>query len=71
MRKRQMPLTAAEVAPIWTGAIGDSIANAVLRYFIASAEDREVKGLLKVALELTEEHQVLMTFPPPACSKRK
>ncbi|MFC4102131.1 DUF3231 family protein [Paenibacillus xanthanilyticus] len=56
MSKRQVPLTAAEVAPIWTGFLGDSMANGVLRYFAATAEDREVKHILKYALGLTEDH---------------
>ncbi|TYP69558.1 DUF3231 family protein [Paenibacillus methanolicus] len=53
---KERHLTAAEVAPIWTGFLGDSMANGVLRYFIATAEEREVKDLLKYALGMTEDH---------------
>jgi len=49
-------LTSSEIAPIWSGYLTDSMANCVLRYFLSSVEDTEIKPIIEYAIGLTEEH---------------
>lgn len=51
-----IPLTSGELASMWTGYLGDSMANCVLQYFLKKVEDPEVKPLLEHAFGLTSEH---------------
>jgi hypothetical protein len=49
-------LSAGEIAPLWTGYLGDSMANCVLRYFLHHVEDTDIRPLLEYAFGLTLEH---------------
>lgn len=54
--QNNIPLVSSEIAPLWSGYLGDSMANKVLRYFLHVVKDVEVKAVLEYALSLTEEH---------------
>lgn len=56
LTKHKIRLTSAEISSLWGGYIGDSMSNCVLRYFLATVEDAEVKPIIEYALGLTEEH---------------
>ncbi|AFC28632.1 DUF3231 family protein [Paenibacillus mucilaginosus] len=56
MQKHPIKLTSGEIAPLWTGYLGDSMANCVLHYFLRKVEDEEVRPILEYALSLTNEH---------------
>lgn len=49
-------LTTGEIAPLWTGYLGDSMSNCVLRYFLSKVEDAEIRTILEYAYGLTLEH---------------
>ncbi|SES94438.1 Protein of unknown function [Natronincola peptidivorans] len=49
-------LNAAEIAGLWTSYVNDSMAVCTLKYFLNNVEDREVKPIVKYALNLSEEH---------------
>lgn len=54
--KHNIRLTSSEISPIWSGYLADSMANCVLRYFLNTVEDAEIKPVIEYALGLTEEH---------------
>ncbi|MCZ8518199.1 MULTISPECIES: DUF3231 family protein [Paenibacillus] len=56
MHKHYIGLTSGEVAPLWTGYLGDSMANRVLHYFLRKVEDEEIRPMIEYALSLTNEH---------------
>ncbi|MGF7032208.1 hypothetical protein J2T17_003130 [Paenibacillus mucilaginosus] len=60
MQKHPIKLTSGELAPLWTGYLGDSMANRVLHYFLRKVEDDEVRPILEYALSLTNEHMTFM-----------
>lgn len=49
-------LTSGEITPLWTGYLGDSMTNCMLKYFLNKVEDAEVRPIVEYALGLTEEH---------------
>lgn len=51
-----IPLTAPEMANLWSGFQGDTLARCVFTHFVATAEDKEIKELLSYALELCNKH---------------
>jgi hypothetical protein len=55
-KERDIRLTSGELTPLWTGYLGDSMANCMLKYFLNKVEDAEVKPIVEYALGLTEEH---------------
>lgn len=56
MKNSNVPLTAGELAPLWSGYLGDSMAHAVLRHFQATVQDPDILRIVEYALGLTEEH---------------
>lgn len=55
-KQHDIRLTSGELTPLWTGYLGDSMANCILKYFLNKVEDAEVKPIIEYALGLTEEH---------------
>ncbi|WP_438446487.1 DUF3231 family protein [Gorillibacterium sp. sgz5001074] len=51
-----VPITTGELAPLWSGFLGDSMAKAVLNHFQATVQDTEIRSIIAFALSLTEEH---------------
>ncbi|WP_342047280.1 DUF3231 family protein [Bacillus sp. OTU530] len=54
--KYNIRLTSSEIAPLWSGYLADSMANCVLKYFLNTVEDTEIKPIIEYALDLTGEH---------------
>nr|WP_263324596.1 DUF3231 family protein [Neobacillus sp. Marseille-Q6967] len=54
--KHPIPLTSSEISALWGCYMGDSMSSCVLRYFLNTEEDEDIKALVKYALGLTEEH---------------
>ncbi|MGX6445192.1 DUF3231 family protein [Neobacillus sp. K501] len=54
--KKSNPLTAAEVSALWLQYLGDSMAICVYKYFLNIVENKEIKPILKFALQLAETH---------------
>jgi hypothetical protein len=52
----QAKLTAAETAVLWGSYISDSLGTCVLRYFLKTAEDPDIRSVLEYGLELSKEH---------------
>lgn len=49
-------LTSAEIAVMWAQYQSDSLARCVLKYFLAKAEDEEIRQVLGFALSLSQKH---------------
>ncbi|WP_047981529.1 DUF3231 family protein [Ornithinibacillus contaminans] len=49
-------LTSTEITQIWTNYVNDSMAICVLKYFLNTVEDEDIKLVVKYALELAETH---------------
>ncbi|MDF2633318.1 MAG: hypothetical protein K0R78_192 [Pelosinus sp.] len=49
-------LTSSEIAIMWAQYQSDSLAKCVLRYFLAKAEDEEIRQVLEFALSLSQNH---------------
>ncbi|NRF91701.1 DUF3231 family protein [Paenibacillus frigoriresistens] len=51
-----MQLTSGDIAPLWGGYFSDSMVNCVLKHFLHTVEDNEIKPIIEFALGLTIEH---------------
>ncbi|MBP2242931.1 hypothetical protein J2Z40_003513 [Cytobacillus eiseniae] len=49
-------LTSAELSYMWTTYLSDSMAICVFKYFLKHMEDEEIKSLVILAMQLSEEH---------------
>ena len=49
-------LTAPEIANIWTQYQNDTMAICVCKYMIKIVEDRSIRSILELALNLAEKH---------------
>lgn len=49
-------LTSGDIAPLWGGYLSDSMVNCVLKHFLHTVEDGDVKPIIEYALGLTTEH---------------
>jgi spore coat protein CotF len=49
-------LSAFELGQLWEGYMADSSAGCLLQYFVASAQDPEIRSVLEYALQLTTYH---------------
>ena len=56
MKEHHIPLTAGEIAALWTGYMSDEMSHCVLRHFAATVEDAQIRSVVEYALSLTEEH---------------
>lgn len=54
--KHNIRLTSSEIAHLWSGYMGDSMAVRVLSYFLNKVEDSEIKPHLEYALHLAKTH---------------
>lgn len=49
-------LTAAEISALWLQYMGDTMSICMYKYFLTIVEDKEIKAILKLALQLSETH---------------
>ncbi|MGO4275690.1 DUF3231 family protein, partial [Paenibacillus sp. TAF58] len=49
-------LTSGDIAPLWGGYYGNSMVNCILKHFLHTVEDDDVKPVIEFALGLTKEH---------------
>ena len=56
MENRQVKMNSSEHGLIWSQYINDTLSVCVLKYYINTTQDEEVKNILKDALELAEGH---------------
>lgn len=49
-------LTSAELSQLWTGYMQDSLSIYILKHFLQTVEDKEIKSILKHTLELSQAH---------------
>ncbi|MFD2043124.1 DUF3231 family protein [Ornithinibacillus salinisoli] len=54
-------LTAAEVSGLWLQYMGDSMAICVYKYFLKIVEDRDIKSIIEISLQLADEHIIKIT----------
>ena len=60
-KEKPNSLTAAEVSALWLQYLGDSMAICIYKYFLNIVEDKEIKAILKFALQLAESHVMKIT----------
>ncbi|MFE8695987.1 DUF3231 family protein [Cytobacillus sp. FJAT-53684] len=60
-KEKPNSLTAAEVSALWLQYLGDSMAICIYKYFLNIVEDKEIKVILKFALQLAESHVMKIT----------
>ncbi|CAI6035160.1 DUF3231 family protein [Cohnella sp. JJ-181] len=53
---RNIPLTAPEIANLWSAYQGDTMATCVLSHFADTVEDTQIKDLVLYCLEISERH---------------
>ncbi|MBG9587826.1 DUF3231 family protein [Cytobacillus firmus] len=56
MQKNKTRLTAAEIASLWTSYMNDSMAKCILGFMIKDLEDKEIKGAVQFAYDLSVAH---------------
>ena len=54
--RKQIRLTAGEMAQLWSQYLNDSASICILTFFLEKAEDEETKPIIKFALELSTSH---------------
>lgn len=54
-------LTAAEISALWLQYMGDTMSICIYKYFLAIVEDKEIKAIVKLALQLSETHVANIT----------
>ena len=54
-------LSAFEFGELWEGYMADSSAKCLLQYFVAKAQDPEIRSVLEYALQLSTDHLNTMT----------
>lgn len=60
-KTKENTLTAAEVSALWLQYLGDSMAICVYKYFLNIVENKDIKPLLALALQLSESHILKIT----------
>ncbi|WP_170145230.1 DUF3231 family protein [Ammoniphilus oxalaticus] len=55
MRLADKPMTAPELSNLWATFQSNSMANCILRYFSAKAEDEEIKSTIDFALRIAQQ----------------
>ncbi|MRG85864.1 DUF3231 family protein [Salinibacillus xinjiangensis] len=53
---KKVQLTSSEIAPLWNQYLNDSASVCMLTYYLETAEDDELKELIKFALDLSKIH---------------
>ncbi|MCC3647115.1 DUF3231 family protein [Cytobacillus oceanisediminis] len=56
MQKNKTRLTAAEIASLWTSYMNDSMAKCILGFMLKDLKDKEIKGAVQYAYDLTATH---------------
>ena len=56
MSDKQLPLTSAEIASIWTSYMQDSMARCVLAYFLKHVKDEEIHTIVQFAYDVSISH---------------
>ena len=56
MQKNKTRLTAAEIASLWTSYMNDSMAKCILGFMLKDLKDKEIKGAVQYAYDLTVTH---------------
>ncbi|WP_162632680.1 DUF3231 family protein [Paraliobacillus zengyii] len=56
MKQPKINLTSSEIGALWASYMTESGAIPLLKYFLEKVEDKEVKSVLKIALNYSEEH---------------
>ncbi|WP_100374299.1 DUF3231 family protein [Bacillus sp. FJAT-45037] len=56
MPERQINLTSAEIASIWTSYMNDSMAKCILGYFLEHVEDEEIRSIVQFSYDLSSAH---------------
>jgi hypothetical protein len=54
--RRNVKLTSAEMANLWTSYMNDTMAICTIKQFLAHVEDNEIREILNYALHLSEQH---------------
>jgi hypothetical protein len=54
-------LSAFELGQLWEGYLADSSAKCLLQYFVAKAQDPEIRSVRDYALQLSTNHLNTMT----------
>ncbi|MEH7086950.1 DUF3231 family protein [Neobacillus drentensis] len=54
--EKNIKLTSAEISQLWSAYMNDSLSICVLKYFLAKAEDPEIRLVVEYALGLAEAH---------------
>ncbi|WP_174731349.1 DUF3231 family protein [Mesobacillus harenae] len=49
-------LTSSEIANLWSQYINDSMSVCILKYYLKSVEDKDIRSILKIALRLSLTH---------------
>ncbi|MFE8700808.1 DUF3231 family protein [Cytobacillus sp. FJAT-54145] len=56
-----IPLTAGELAQLWSQYLNDSASICILTYFLEKAEDKEIQPVIEYALEISKLHTQKIT----------
>ncbi|MFC4617127.1 DUF3231 family protein [Camelliibacillus cellulosilyticus] len=56
-----IPLTAAELAQIWSNYMNDSMNICLIKHFLSNVEDAATRSVLEAALEISEKHLPKLT----------
>jgi len=55
-QQRNVLLTTAEIASLWTNYMNDTMATCMLKFFLRHVDDQEIKEVVQYALHLAEQH---------------
>ncbi|MFL0363989.1 DUF3231 family protein [Pseudobacillus sp. 179-B 2D1 NHS] len=53
---KEIPLTAAEIASLWTSYMNDSMSKCILGYLLKHIKDKEIKPAIRFAFDLSSNH---------------
>ncbi|MCJ8009963.1 DUF3231 family protein [Lederbergia wuyishanensis] len=78
MSEKNIPLTSAEIASLWTAYMNDSMSKYVLQQMLKYIEDQDIKPIIQFAFDLASDHMdKLLAFfkqekfaPPNGFTKR-
>ncbi|WP_261134412.1 DUF3231 family protein [Bacillus sp. Marseille-Q3570] len=52
----KIPLTASEIASVWTGYMQDSMSKCVMSYFLTIIDDQEIRPVIQLAYDISSDH---------------
>src|SRR5690625_535464 len=56
MNEKNIKLTSAEIASLWTSYMNDSMYNCILKFMLKHIEDTEIKGVVQQSLDISDKH---------------